>query len=59
MGALPVLKLYNKTCPACNTERGYSETLMLKGLDSFLAEVKDVIKTEDEKDEELLPRVAH
>lgn len=46
-----------KTCPACNTERGYSETLMLKGLDIFLTEVKSVIQTEDERDEELLPPV--
>ncbi len=46
-----------KTCPACNTERGYSETLMLKGLDNFLTEVKSVIQTEDERDEELLPPI--
>ena len=39
-----------KTCPACNTERGYSETLMLKGLDSFLNEVKSVIQTDSEED---------
>ena len=45
-----------KSCPACNTERGYSETLMLKGLDSFLTEIKGVIQTEDEMDNEMLPR---
>ena len=39
----------SKTCPACNTERGYSETLMLKDLDNFLTEVKSVIQTEDER----------
>ena len=46
-----------KTCPACNTERGYSETLMLKGLDNFLTEVKNVVQTEDERDEKQLPAI--
>ena len=46
-----------KACPACKTERGYSETLMLRGLDSFLTEVKSVIQTEDERDEEQLPAI--
>ena len=46
-----------KTCPACNTERGYSETLMLRSLDSFLTEVKSVIQTEDERDEKQFPAI--
>ena len=46
-----------KTCPACNTDRGYSETLMLKGLDTFLVEVKSITQAEDEADEERLPPV--
>ena len=41
-----------KTCPACRAERGYSETMILRGLDGFLVEVKKVIQTEDEKDDE-------
>ena len=32
-----------KTCPSCRAERGYSETMMLRGLDRFLCEVKRVI----------------
>jgi len=46
-----------KTCPSCRAERGYSETMILRGLDSFLIEVRKVIQTEDEKDDELLPGV--
>ena len=46
-----------KTCPSCRAERGYSETMILRGLDSFLIEVRKVIQTEDEKDYELLPGV--
>ena len=46
-----------KTCPACRAERGYSETMLLRGLDSFLLEIKKVIQTDDEKDDEQLPSV--
>ena len=42
-----------KTCPSCRTERGYSETMLLRGL----LEVKKVIQTEDERDAEELPHV--
>ena len=47
-----------KTCPACRTERGYSETMILRGLDSFLLEIKKVVQTDDEKDNEQLPSVS-
>ncbi len=46
-----------KTCPSCRAERGYSETMILRGQDNFLTEVKKVIQTEDEKDAEELPSV--
>ena len=46
-----------KTCPSCRKERGYSETMQLRGLDGFLLEVKKVIQTEDERDAEELPHV--
>ena len=29
-----------KTCPSCRMERGYSETMVLRGLDSFLQRLK-------------------
>ena len=31
-----------KHCPACHAERGYSETLMMKGLDNFLEGIKSL-----------------
>ena len=42
-----------KTCPSCRAERGYSETMLLRGMDSFLAEVGAVLqaKEEEESDE--------
>ena len=46
-----------KTCPACRAERDYSETMILRGLDNFLTEVKKVVQTEEEKDDEELPSV--
>lgn len=46
-----------KTCPSCRAERGYSETMILKGIDNFLTEVKKVIQTADETDEEELPHI--
>ncbi len=33
-----------KTCPNCRIERGYSETMLLRGLDSFLMETKEVVQ---------------
>ena len=35
----------SKNCPACNTKRGYVETMRLHGLDKFLTAIK---KTEEE-----------
>ena len=46
-----------KSCPACRTERGYSETMLIRGLDNFFVEVKSVIQTDDEKDDDALPNV--
>ena len=46
-----------KTCPTCRAECGYSETMILRGLDSFLIEIK-VIQTDDEKDDEQVPNVS-
>ena len=46
-----------KNCPACGTERGYSETMHLRGLDTFLTEVRKVILTEEEAESEELPQV--
>ena len=41
-----------KNCPSCRAERGYSETMLLRGLDTFLEEVHQAIsKEEDEEDE--------
>ena len=45
-----------KTCPACRAECGYSETMILRGLDSFLIEIK-VVQMDDEKDDEQVPNV--
>ena len=36
-----------QTCPSCRAERGYSETMLIRGLDSFLLEVKSVIETHE------------
>ncbi len=33
-----------KMCPNCRVERGYSETMLLRGLDAFLIETKEVIQ---------------
>ena len=43
-----------KACPACRAERGYSETVILRGLDTFLDEIKHVIHTQNvaESDDE-------
>ena len=47
-----------KTCPACQAERGYNHTMLLRGLDYFLKEVRQAIQTEDERDEDELPSVS-
>ncbi len=36
-----------KLCPGCSGERGYSQTLSLKGLGTFLDEIKKILKAED------------
>ena len=46
-----------KSCPACRTDRGYNETMLLRGLDEFLIGVRQAIQTEDEHDEEEIPAV--
>ena len=46
-----------KPCPACRAERGYNETMLLRGLDDFLSEVRKAIQTEEERDDEGLPPV--
>ena len=40
-----------KTCPSCCAERGYSDTLMLRGIDEFLLEAKKVIGCESVVDD--------
>ena len=46
-----------KTWPSCRAERGYNETMLLRGFDGFITEVKKVIQTQDERDNEDLPEV--
>ena len=46
-----------KTCPSCRAERGYNETMLLRGFDDFITEVQKVIQTQDERDNEELPAV--
>ena len=36
-----------KSCPLCRTERGYSDTMVLNGLDSFLSLVNKIDNIED------------
>ena len=36
-----------KCCPCCRAERGYNETMRLRGLDDFLGQVKQLYKDED------------
>ena len=38
-----------KCCPSCCAERGYSETMLLTGLDNILGEVRAVLQAEEEK----------
>lgn len=46
-----------KSCPSCRAERGYNETMLLRGLDEFLTEIRKVIQTDDEADEYELPPI--
>ena len=36
-----------KSCPACRAERGYNDTLIVKGLDDFLEQVKEALDEGD------------
>lgn len=47
-----------KNCPKCGMERGYPETMLLLGLDSFLSKVAPIIQNEDEKELEDLEEPA-
>ena len=49
------LDALTKTCPSCQAERGYNETVLLRGLDDFLIQIRKVIQTDEERDEEELP----
>ena len=40
--------------PSCKASRGYNETMLLRGLDAFL---NDIRKSIDERDDEELPRI--
>ena len=40
-----------KMCPSCRTERGYSETFVLRGIDVFLLEMKKVMDCESKVDD--------
>lgn len=46
-----------KTCPSCRAARGYNETMLLRGLDDFLIQVRKAIQTEEEREEEEVPSV--
>lgn len=37
-----------KSCPCCRHERGYNETMTLRGLDDFLVEIRQLISTREE-----------
>ncbi len=47
-----------KACPACRADRGYNETMLLRGLDDFLAQVRRAVQTEEERDDEDIPPVS-
>lgn len=46
-----------KGCPSCRADRGYNETMLLHGLDDFLAQIAKVVQTEDELDNEEFPEI--
>ena len=37
-----------KSCPACHMERGYNETMILRGLDDYLVQVKKYVDEEED-----------
>ena len=43
-----------KTCPFCRAERGYNETMMLRGLDEFLIQIRKVVQEEEEQEENVI-----
>lgn len=45
----------SKSCPSCRADRGYNETMLLRGLDDFIVGIKNLIQTSDERDDEELP----
>ena len=46
-----------KACPSCRADRGYNETMLLRGLDDFLAQITKAVQTEDERDNEELSEI--
>lgn len=40
-----------KSCPNCNARRGNNETMLLRGLDDFLIEMKSIIGEQEEDTE--------
>ena len=46
-----------ETFPSCRAARGYNETMLLRGLDDFLIQVRKAIRTEEERVEEEVPSV--
>ena len=42
-----------KKCPACNCVRGYNETLLLRGLNEFLTDIRRIVVTEEELNEDV------
>lgn len=43
-------KWQSQFCSSCGTERAYNETMILKGLDDFLKDIKQVIGSGEEKE---------
>ena len=41
-------RCFVKSCPACRHEHGYNETMLLKGLDDFLAKAEQLINYHDD-----------
>ena len=41
-----------KSCPVCRVDRGYNETMLLRGLDEFLTKIRQVVQTNNEREEE-------
>lgn len=46
----------NKPCPLCNDERGYSETMIWKGVDNFVKAIEDLnLDNQEEEEEDFTP----